>query len=174
MDKFINDKVNELEVKDNFDSINKDVDYSKYVKVKTPFYKRKVYQGLIGGLTLAFCAVLVIILSLGDIKEPGGNLSENAPQAPSMGEPGIFEPEEEAPSMDSSKPNDEYNEVIYKITTLKTSLIEMYPNLENGIEEIALKWINKINNAEPTEDISRYFILFEEEVNDYISQNRGE
>ena len=171
MDRFINDKVNELEVKDNFDSINKDVDYSKYVKVKTPFYKRKVYQGLIGGLTLALCAVLVIILSLGDIKKPGGNLSENAPEAPSVEEPGIFEPEGE---LDSSKPNDEYNNVIYEITTLKTSLIEMYPNLENGIEEIALKWINKVNNAEPTEDISKYYIFFDEEVNDYIAQNRGE
>ena len=40
--------------------------------------------------------------------------------------------------------------------------------------KIALKWINKVNNAEPTEDISKYYIFFDEEVNDYIAQNRGE
>lgn len=106
MDKFINDKVNELEVKDNFDSINKDVDYSKYVKVKTPFYKRSLFPRLIGGLSTLVCIlVIVLIVTLGnlDVNLGNGNKPEsNDPEAPEQIEPGV----ESAPTQDSSKPDE--------------------------------------------------------------------
>lgn len=105
MDKFIKDKVNDLEVKDNFEAINENIDYSKYVKVKTPFYRRKLFPRLIGGLSTLIC-ILVIVLVIGfgdfDVNEGSNAPKPNSPEAPETFEPG----EESAPTLDSSKPNE--------------------------------------------------------------------
>ena len=47
MDKFIKDKINDLEVKDNFDSINSNIEYSNFTNQKKSSNISKLLKRLI-------------------------------------------------------------------------------------------------------------------------------
>ena len=72
MDKFIKDKINDLEVKDNFDSINSNIEYSNFTNQKKSSNISKLLKRLIipfGTLVSILIIVVVLSFSLGDSSE---------------------------------------------------------------------------------------------------------